>query len=252
MNNRCTLALIVLLCAGAFAQTSEPLGKPDVPPAEKSAEKSAGKPAQKNDQPAGPSSAAENGQRRAQGLQMMMRDGVSGTIIEIGDGSLTVKDGSGKSSTLKTTSATRVFSRDRGELALKDLKVGDAIAAGGPKGADGIAEVRFIGLMDAEQLKKMQEMQANLGKTWITGEIKSIDDTKLTIQRPDGQTQVIELDENTSLKKGGESVTLADVKVGDRVMGQGELKNGTFVPKDLRVGTPGMRRMNGGGTERPQ
>ena len=39
-----------------------------------------------------------------------------------------------------------------------------------------------------------------------------------------------------------ESITLMDVKLGDTVAGQGALKNGVFVPKDLNVMTPGARR----------
>jgi hypothetical protein len=73
--------------------------------------------------------------------------------------------------------------------------------------------------------------------------VKEIADTKLTILRPDGQTQVIELDESTSLRRREESITLADIKVGDRVFGNGELKNSVFVPKELRVMGAGMRRM---------
>ena len=82
----------------------------------------------------------------------------------------------------------------------------------------------------------MAQMQAAMGKEFIAGEVKSIDETKLTILRVDGQTQVIEADENTSFTKQRESITLADIKPGDKVMGRGELKNGVFVPKMLRVG----------------
>ena len=40
----------------------------------------------------------------------------------------------------------------------------------------------------------------------------------------------------------GESITLADVKVGDNIAGQGGLKNGIFVPKELAVADPSQRR----------
>ena len=36
-----------------------------------------------------------------------------------------------------------------------------------------------------------------------------------------------------------ESITLLDVKVGDSVVGQGALKGGVFVPKELMVGSGG-------------
>lgn len=91
----------------------------------------------------------------------------------------------------------------------------------------------------------------DLGKKFIAGEVKAINETKLTIARPDGQTQDIEVDENTSFKKGGESITLPDIKVGDFVRGPGELKNNTFVPKELMVGRPQMRIMMGGPGDQP-
>ncbi len=44
----------------------------------------------------------------------------------------------------------------------------------------------------------------------------------------------------------GESITLADVKVGDNIAGQGALKNGIFVPKELAVADPAQRRRRPG------
>ncbi|WP_156993771.1 DUF5666 domain-containing protein [Terriglobus sp. TAA 43] len=55
----------------------------------------------------------------------------------------------------------------------------------------------------------------------------------------------------------GESITLADVKVGDSVIGLGSVKGGVFVPTDLRVqeqragGPPGGRRNGGNGDAPP-
>jgi hypothetical protein len=55
----------------------------------------------------------------------------------------------------------------------------------------------------------------------------------------------------------GESITLADVKVGDSVVGLGSIKGGVFVPTDLRVqeqragGPPGGRRNGGNGDAPP-
>jgi hypothetical protein len=41
---------------------------------------------------------------------------------------------------------------------------------------------------------------------------------------------------------GGESITFADVKVGDMVVGEGSLKNGIFVPAQLGVIDPSQQR----------
>ncbi len=74
------------------------------------------------------------------------------------------------------------------------------------------------------------------GKSYILGEVTKIDGTKLTIKKPDNTEQVIEVDDDTSFRSGRESVTLAEVKIGDFVRGQGALKNGVFVPKELNAG----------------
>jgi hypothetical protein len=129
-------------------------------------------------------------------------------------------------------------------------------------------------VMDAEEVKKAREA---LGKSFIAGKITAIDDLKLTILRPDNVSQVIAVDEGTSFKRGrrgmeglmgpgpapmgeaeaprrgpaggagapaagGESITLADLKVGDSVVGTGALKAGTFVPTELAVGDASRQR----------
>ena len=176
---------------------------------------------------------------------MMMMGGNAGQITAITGDTITLKTTSGSEVTLKTSTDTRVIGKDRQMIAVKDLKVGDYIGAGGPPGSD-LTQPRFIRVLDEQDIKRIQEFQANMGKTLIAGEVKAIHDTRLTIARPDGQTQEIELDEGTSLKRGrDESITLADVKVGDRVFGQGALKNGVFVPTELRVMRPGTGRERG-------
>lgn len=77
-----------------------------------------------------------------------------------------------------------------------------------------------------------------MGKDYVAGEIKSIDAPKLTVLRPDGVAQTIELNEETSLRKGRESITMADIKVGDHVMARGAAQNGAFVPKGVTVMNP--------------
>jgi hypothetical protein len=175
---------------------------------------------------------------------MFVRGGGSaGTITEINDGVIKLKTDAGKTVTVKTTADTRFMGKDRVQAAIKDFKVGDAVMAGGPAAGEDTIDARMVILLDEETVKRMKEAQANLGKTNITGEVKKIEETKITVLRPDGQTQVIEVDENTSLKKQGESVTLADVKPGEMITGPGELKNGVFVAKELRVMVPGQRNM---------
>jgi hypothetical protein len=165
-------------------------------------------------------------------------------------------------------------------IKVADLKPGDGIMAMGNLDAPNktLHAAMVAQLADAAQIKAMRE---NLGKTYITGRVTAIDldNAKLTVERPDKVSQTIGLDDSTSFRRGGramrgggmgisgatssgssagsgtqmpateggESITLADIKVGDQVVGNGALKDGTFVPKELNVITPGQggRRRNG-------
>ena len=198
-----------------------------------------------------------------------------GTVVSINGDQLVIKPESGDNITVKLDSDVRIR-KDRAEAKLSDFKPGDHVMVAGTQGADKVLNAKFLaggqigmgqgrgeggggGMMGVspEEMVKM-----GLGTKFIAGEVKSIDETKLTIARPDGQTQTIEVDETTSFRdRKGDSGTLADIKVGDRVMGQGEMKNGVFVPQTLRFGTPGqgggmMMRRNpstpaGGATDTP-
>ena len=103
----------------------------------------------------------------------------------------------------------------------------------------------------------IHEAQANYGKTWLGGKIAAIDETKLTITGMDGKSATFIVDENTSFKKRHDSITLADIKVGDRVRVDGAVKDGAFVASTLSVmelrpdGEHGPHQGMGGGPGAP-
>jgi hypothetical protein len=186
------------------------------------------------------------GEMRQGGGRMEMRgQGTGGTITAIDGQTIKVKTFNGGEATLKLTDQTK-YNKDRQDAKLADFKVGDNIMVRGePAGENTFTAVQVFGVPAGGGMMRMAE---GLGKEFIVGKVQKIDELKLTIERPDGQVQVIEVDENTSFKKQGESITLADIKVGETVMGRGALKNGTFVPATLNVGmSPGMRMMMGPG-----
>src|SRR5207247_1970762 len=74
-----------------------------------------------------------------------------------------------------------------------------------------------------------------LGKDFVFGEVKSVDAPKITVMRPDNVTQTLELNEETSLRKGRESVTMADIQPGDHVFVRGGVQANAFVPKMVMV-----------------
>ena len=178
-------------------------------------------------------------------------DRVMGSIVSVGSDNIVLKPENGQQVTVKVGSETRIR-KNRQEVSLSDFKVGEHAMAFGKFGSDKTT-LTAAGIMGGEMrgfgpggappsIEEMQKM--GLGTKFIAGEVKEINETKLTILRPDGQTQTIEVNENTSFHTGkaGESGTLADIKVGDHVTGRGEMKDGVFVPQNLRVGGPeGMR-----------
>jgi len=224
--------------------------------------------------PPPPPGAQQQGQnnatpQRRQGQWQDRFSGLAGTITSIGADSITVKTVRGDNSTVKLTKDT-AYRRDRAEANLSDFKTGEFvfIAVNGEQAKDGTWNARVVamrsnleggigqgsgGMMMRGGGMAEQFNPADLGKTFIAGEITKINETELTIHRPDGVDQVITVDEDTSFRNRrmrDESITLADFKVGDRVMGRGELKNGTFVPEVLSL-MPARRQVQGPGQGGP-
>jgi hypothetical protein len=215
---------------------------------------------------------------------------VRGTVATATGAGLTVKTENGETYQIVVTANTRVM-KDRQPVKLADIHPGDGVGAMGVIDAPTkTVHAAALFVVDAAQIKKARE---DLGKTYITGKVAAIDDVNLTIERPDGVSQKIMVDESTSFRKGGrrmrggdsgfgmgsgtsigngagmgpgggspgapaqqadtaESITLADVKVGDRVLGRGALKGDVFVPTELVVMAPGMgRRREQGSSDAP-
>ena len=182
---------------------------------------------------------APAGQHRSgaegQGIRELIQNAISGSVQSVTADSLTVKKMDGTTVTVKTNKET-MFGRERQESKISDFKVGDAVIVAGDPAGENTVMAKFVAMRPTGPNAMNPE---DLGKKFIFGEVLKIEETKLTIKRPDGVEQVIEVDEDTSFKNSKrESVTLADVKVGDHVRGRGALKAGTFVPAELIVGMP--------------
>jgi preprotein translocase subunit YajC len=159
--------------------------------------------------------------------------------------------------TVKIGDNTRI-SKERQPIKLDEIKTDDTIFARGEL-KDNVIQAANVGVVNPQMIQRFGQggqgpggfragsggnfnfNREDLGKKFIIGEVKAINETKLTIARPDGESQDIEVDENTSFKRGTESITLPEIKTGDLVRGSGEVKNGIFVPKELNVGRGQMR-----------
>lgn len=180
-----------------------------------------------------------------QSRHMQRGPGVMGTITAIDSGKITIKTADGQMAQVNTSDQTQ-FRKDRQPATMADFKVGDTIFVRGEQ-KDGMWQAQMIGARSGGGPEG--NFREDLGKKFIAGEVTAISGTKLTIHRPDGQSQEITVDESTSFRKEGQSITLTDIKVGDHVFGRGELKNDVFVPAVLNVGQPnmGMGRPREGG-----
>jgi len=166
--------------------------------------------------------------------------GVAGTITAINADSIVIKTMDGKTAQVKIDDKTQ-FRKERQSAKLADFKAGDEVFVRGQQASDGSWQAEVVAARPAGGFGG--GMREGMGKQFIAGEVKAVNGTQLTIARPDGVTQTISVDENTSFRKQNESITLADIKPGDHVFGRGELKNDVFVPSVLNVGEP---RMMGG------
>jgi predicted RNA-binding protein len=189
-----------------------------------------------------------------------------GEITAIAGNKVTVKSTEGDTVQIVTTDNTRIMKGRGVTVKMADLKVGDGVmAAGNLDAPNKTLHAAILFATDAAEVKKLRD---NLGKTYIAGKVTAIDldNAKMTVERPDKVSQTIGFNETTSFKRGGrgggggfgsgaaapaaadagESITLADIKVGDNVHGTGSVKGGTFVPTQLNVSTPGQHRRSNG------
>jgi hypothetical protein len=178
--------------------------------------------------------------------------GVMGKITSIKDGALELARMDGATVTVKLTDKTE-YRKDRQTAKLADFKVGDMVLirtegsgdqdltavvvagrTGGGPGGPGLGGPGGAMMMSGGEL----------GKDFVFGEVKSVDAPRITVLRPDNVTQTLELNEETSLRKGRESVTMADIQVGDHLFVRGGVQNNAFVPKMVMViGAEQWKRM---------
>jgi hypothetical protein len=186
----------------------------------------------------------------AGGQQRGQREGrgrpVFGKISAIQSDSIEVTGPDGNKVTLKLTSSTE-YRKDRQPAKLADFKVGDPVIVrtdqpdGKGTTAIMVASGQFAmrtGPGGPGGQGAGPGMFGTLGKDFVIGEVKAIDPPRLTVMRTDNVSQTLELNEESSLRRGRESITMADMQAGDHVIARGAVENNVFVPKNLTVVSP--------------
>jgi preprotein translocase subunit YajC len=196
----------------------------------------ASSPAQESSPPAG--SGRMQGPREGRGQPLF------GKIAAMNNGTVEVARPDGTTATVKITDKTE-FRKDRQEAKLADFKVGDLVLIRAEdSGGQGLTALAIMGRTGGGPGGPGMGgpggnmMTGEMGKDFVVGEVKSIDAPKITIQRPDNVKQTLELNEETSLRKGRESVTMEDIQPGDHVFVRGAVQNNVFVPKSVMVISP--------------
>jgi hypothetical protein len=166
-----------------------------------------------------------------------------GKITALKDGAIELRTPDGASVIVKISDKTE-FRKDRQPAKLADFKVGDVVFVRGERNPDQTVTAAMVaarsggggtgagrGVGDGAGFGEM-------GKDFIAGEIKSVDAPKLTVLRSDNVTQTIELNEETSLRKGRDSITMADIQPGDHLVARGSMQNNVFTPKNVMILSP--------------
>jgi hypothetical protein len=182
----------------------------------------------------------QRGQRQGRGRP------VFGKISAIQTDSIEVTGPDGNKVTLKLNSSTE-YRKDRQPAKLADFKVGDPVVVrtDQPDGKGTTAVMVASGQFAMRTAPggpggqgAGAGMFGTLGKDFVMGEVKAIDPPRLTVTRTDSVSQTLELNEETSLRRGRESITMADIQAGDHVIARGAVENNVFVPKNLNVVSP--------------
>ena len=158
-----------------------------------------------------------------------------GKIAAVLEGALEVENPNGERVVVKLTRETE-FRKDRQAAKRSDFKVGDVIVVRGQENPDHTWTAQTIGARSANGEGRGPNMQAGtLGKDYVVGAVKSVDAPKISVLRSDNVAQTMELNEDTSLRKGRDAITMADVQVGDHLFARGAVEGKVFVPRFVMV-----------------
>jgi hypothetical protein len=209
------------------------------------------------------------------GGQMGQR--VQGTVTAATGNMVTIQTQTGDSYEVTAADNARIM-RSGQSIKLSDIKPGDNVTATGQVDATKkTVQATMISDVDAATLAKAVANMGKTYIIGRIAAIDA-DNLKLTVTRTDTVSQVIAVDDGTSFQRGTsgvqadvvaagalstgggfggrgmgggrggaqattppapESITLADIKVGDTVMATGALKNGAFTALKMGVSAPG-------------
>jgi hypothetical protein len=189
---------------------------------------------------------------------------VMGTITSVGVDRFEIKTPDGTAQTVLVNNQTHFRQRQEGqqqpqELQLEDLKVGDHVFVRGTPNADKQVVAEGVNRVTAEQFQRFQSgggpgggpggpgggMGPGGGGAMAGnragGEILSIDGNQIKVRGRQGERTIV-VNDQTTFAKEGQTISLKDLKVGDRIFALGKEANGQFVATEVHSGRPGGGR----------
>lgn len=128
------------------------------------------------------------GQQQGPGMGDIQEHSIRGDITAISGDIITLKTDEGETWKVETSANTR-FRKQRDQIKIADLKVGDMVAAIGDKDT----KAKNLGAVMVFYIDRQQYAQAraDFGKTWTAGVVQSINGTNIMIKRIDNVTQTV-------------------------------------------------------------
>jgi hypothetical protein len=152
------------------------------------------------------------------------------TITAISGSSISLATEDGWTRTI-TVDAGTTYAKSGDTIALGDLKVGDQVGFRQTKESDGSFTIDAIVVV-----------LPHLG-----GEVTAIDGSTITVTQRDGTTATIKVDTDTTYTVNGNGASLADVKVGQFLVAEGELNSdGSLAATNVHAGNKGEFGGRGG------
>lgn len=165
--------------------------------------------------------------------------GPFGTITSVGVNRFEIKRMNGEPLTVLVSDETK-FRDDQQEITLEDLKPGDRVMLRGRPNENREFVALSVRRVSEQEIERFQGSRT-------FGEIIAINDGELKIRSRRQGERVIVLTDQTTITRQGESITLKDLKVGDRVAVEGREADGKFVADRIFTGTfaRGRSRLSG-------
>jgi Cu/Ag efflux protein CusF len=131
----------------------------------------------------------------------------NGVVKSVGTSSLVVHRANGDDVTVQVTSTTTI-KKGGSAIKLADIKVGDLVEARGTRVDDHTITAVAINVEDHSVDQKGGE---------ANGVVASVGASSLVVHTEHGTDTTVQVNASTKITKQGKTITLADIKVGDRV-----------------------------------